>query len=188
LIIGLVLLALAATSDAPQAPNLTLFSDRFYRGSTQVFSSDAPQLPEPITPQSLTLKGRWEICSEGDFKGRCMEIDRDYPVAAGLGASFTVQSLRQIASGQGASIPAASVTPGGTSIPGVASRYWPAPTYGRERILACPSGKSNLNCAHDTAEDMCRRAGYHTVRYWQLQAVDTQVYLADILCTRSNEK
>lgn len=185
MIAGLALLAIAA---APAPPQLTLFDDRFYRGDAQRFTTDTAQLPRPITPQSLKLTGRWEICSDSDFKGRCMEIDRDYPVAAGLGAGFTVQSLRQLAVGQGASKPAASVIPGGTSIIGIASRYWPAPTYGTERIIACPSGKSNLNCAHDTAEEMCRRAGYRTVRYWQLQKVDTRVYLADILCTRSDDK
>ena len=184
MIAGLVLLALAATD----APRLTLFSDRFYRGDARHFTADTPRLPAPINPQSFKVRGRWELCPDADFKGGCMEIERDYPVAAGLGASFTVQSLRQLATGAGAGKPAASVIPGGTSIIGVASRYWPAPTYGAERILACPTGKSNLNCARDTAQDMCRRGGYRTVRYWQLQTVGAQAYLADILCTRSDEK
>lgn len=179
------LLLLAAAAGPPQ---LTLYDDRFYRGEARQFTADMPRLPAPMTPQSLKINGRWELCADADFKGRCMEIDRNYPVAAGLGAGFTVQSLRQLVTGAGAGEPAASVTPGGPSLKGVASRYWAAPTYGAERILACPSGKSNLNCGHDTAENMCRRAGYRSVRYWQLQTVDTQVYLADILCTRSDEK
>jgi hypothetical protein len=99
-----------------------------------------------------------------------------------------VRSLRQLPPGQGAGKPTAGVQPAGASVAGVASRYWPAPRYGHERILACPDGKPSFNCAHDTAEDMCRRAGYRVVRYWQLQTVDSRVYLADILCTRSDDQ
>ena len=184
--IGLFGLWLAAGAVA--APQLTLFSERFYRGDGQSFTAAQPRLPRAVAPQSLTITGRWELCSEAAFKGRCIEIDRDYPVSAGLDSGFKVNSLRPLAPGEGAGKPAAGVTPGGTSIIGVASAYWPAPTYGSERVLACPSGKANLNCAHDTAEALCRRAGYRALRYWQLQTVGTRVYLADILCTRSDDK
>ena len=183
----LVALALAGLAAAP-APQLNLFADRFYRGETQVFTADQPHLATPLKPQSLRIIGRWEICNDDDFKGRCIEIDRDYPVEAGLGEGFAVRSVRLLAPGQGAGKPTAGVQPGGSSIAGVASRYWPAPTYGSERILACPDGKASFNCAHDTAEDMCRRAGYRVVRYWQLQTVEGRAYLADILCTRSDDQ
>ena len=185
---ALALLAGVAAAPAPENPKLTLFSERFYRGDSQAFTADQPRLAMPISPQSLAIIGRWELCSGKDFEGRCIEIDRDYPVEAGLGDGFAVRSLRQLVSGQGAGKPTAGVQPGGTSVAGVASRYWPAPSYGHERILACPSGKPSFNCAHDTAEDMCRRAGYRVVRYWQLQTVDGRVYLADILCTRSDDQ
>ncbi len=184
----LALLAGVAAAPAPENPKLTLYGERFYRGESQSFTADQPRLAVPISPQSLSIVGRWELCSGKDFDGRCIEIDRDYPVEAGLGDGFTVRSLRQLVPGQGAGKPTAGVQPGGTSITGVASRYWPAPSYGRERILACPNGKPSFNCAHDTAEDMCRRAGYRVVRYWQLQTVDSRVYLADILCTRSDDQ
>lgn len=183
----MVALGLAALAAAP-APQLSLFAERFYRGAAQVFTADQPRLATPLKPQSLKISGRWEVCSDDDFEGRCIEIDRDYPVEAGLGEGFSVRSLRQLVPGQGAGKPTDGVQPGGTSIAGVASRYWPAPTYGTERILACPSGKANFNCAHDTAEDMCRRAGFRVVRYWQLQTAAGQVYLADILCTRSDDQ
>jgi hypothetical protein len=178
---------LVALAGAAPLPQLTLFADRFYRGDTQRFTADAPRLARPIAPQSLRIAGRWEVCTDDDYKGRCIEIDRDYAVEAGLGDGFTVRSLRHVAPGEGAGKPSAGAVPGGTSLAGVASRYWPAPTYGAERILACPGGKPGFNCAHDTAEEMCRRAGYRIVRYWQLQTVAGRVYLADILCTRSDD-
>ena len=181
-------LVLAAATPVDTAPHLLLFAERFYRGAVQRFAADTPQLPHVITPQSVRISGRWEVCSESQYRGRCLEIDRDYPVTGGIDAGFKVQSLRRLAAGAGAGKPVAGMVPGGTSIVGVASRYWPAPTYGNERVLACPGGKSSLNCAHDTAEDLCRRAGYRTVRYWQLQTVGVRTYLADILCTRSDDK
>ncbi|KAB7647878.1 hypothetical protein [Polymorphobacter fuscus] len=184
----MITLALLLAAATPAPPAVSLYGDRFYRGPADVFTTDQPRLPRAIAPESLKIVGRWELCADRDYKGQCMEIDRDYPVAAGLGQGFSVRSLRQLATGDGVARPTPSVTPGGPSLGGVASRYWAAPTYGNERVLACPRGKANLNCAHDTAEELCRRAGYRVVRYWQLQTVDARVYLADILCTRSDEK
>ena len=187
-VLTVIACACMAAAPMPGPAKLTLFSERFYRGDSQSFVSDQPRIAVPIAPQSLSIIGRWELCSGHNFEGRCIEIDRDYPVEAGLGDGFTVRSARQLVPGQGAGKPTAGVQPGGISVAGVASRYWPAPTYGKERILACPSGKASFNCAHDTAEDMCRRAGFRVVRYWQLQTVEQRVYLADILCTRSDDQ
>lgn len=182
-------LMLAAPAAAtPPAPQISLFPERFYRGAIQTFTADQPQIEPALEPQSVKIIGRWEICSDADFKGNCIEVDRDYAVAAGLDGGFKLRSLRQLVAGAGATRPAAGVMPGGPSLTGVASRYWPEPTYGNERVLACAAGKSNLNCAHDTAEDLCRRAGFRQVRYWQLQTIAGRAYLADVLCVRSDDK
>lgn len=178
----------AAAPAADAAPQISFFGDRFYRGQVQHFTADQPRIDPAIVPQSVRIIGRWEVCSEADFDGKCLEIDRDYPVAAGLDGGFRLQSLRRLAAGAGAGTPVAGVLPGGDNLTGIESRYWTAPTYGNERVLACPDGKANLNCAHDTAENLCRRAGYRQVRYWQLQTIAGKAYLADILCVRSDDK
>ena len=185
--LALALAALLLPAATPP-PQLTLFADRFYRGSQQTFATDQRRIDQAIEPQSLTIIGRWLVCDEADFAGKCLQVDRDYPVAAGLGPGFRVRSLRRLAPGDGAGEPAAGVVPGGASLTGMASRYWAAPTYGSTRVRACPDGKPSLDCAHDTAEALCRRAGYRSVRYWQLQTVAGQAYLADILCVRSEIK
>ena len=177
-------LLLAAT--AP--PQLTLFADRFYRGAPQAFTANQRRIDPALEPQSLTITGRWQVCDDANFGGHCLEIDRDYPVTASLGPGFRIRSLRRLTPDEGAGEPAAGVVPGGPSQTGMASRYWPAPTYGSARVRACPDGKPSLNCAHDTAEALCRRAGYRSVRYWQLQTVGGQAYLSDILCVRSDVK
>ena len=191
--LALAMAALLLPAATPPS-QLTLFTDRFYRGPARTFTADQRRIDPAIEPQSLTITGRWLVCDEADFAGKCLEADRDYPVAAGLGPGFRVRSVRRLDPGEGAGEPAAGVVPGGASLTGMASRYWAAPTYGSARVRACPEGKSSpnampsLDCAHDTAEALCRRAGYRSVRYWQLQTVGTQAYLSDILCIRSEIK
>lgn len=182
--VGAAVTLLAAT--AP--PQLTLFADRFYRGAPRSFATDQRAIDPAIEPQSLTITGRWQVCDEAGYGGKCLDIDRNYPVAAALGPGFRIRSLRRLAPGDGAGEPVAGVVPGGPSLTGMASRYWPAPTYGTARVRACPDGKPSLDCAHDTAEALCRRAGFRNVRHWQLQTVGAQVYLSDVLCVRSDVK
>lgn len=170
------------------APQISLFPDRFFRGTVQKFTTDQPLIEPPLEPESVKITGRWEICPEAGFKGDCIEVDRDYAVAAGLDGGFRLRSLRQLSAGAGAANPAAGVVPEGPNLEGVTSRYWSKPTYGKERVLACPDAKPSLNCAHDTAENLCRRAGFRQVRYWQLQTIAGRAYLADVLCDRSDDK
>jgi hypothetical protein len=66
----LALIAAAAAGPAPENPKLSLFSERFYRGESQAFTADQPRLAVPISPQSLAIVGRWELCSGKDFEGR----------------------------------------------------------------------------------------------------------------------
>ena len=180
--------AAAAAAVAPAPAQLTLFADRFYRGAPHTFTADHARIDPAIEPQSLTITGRWQVCNDADYGGTCMDIDRDYPVAAALGPGFRIRSVRRLEPGDGAGEPAGGVVPGGASLTGMASRYWPAPTYGNARVRACPEGKPSLDCAHDTAEALCRRAGYRNVRYWQLQTVGAEAYLSDVLCVRSEIK
>jgi hypothetical protein len=138
-----------------------------------------------FAPRSLRTDGRWRVCSEPRFKGRCIEIDGAFPVETGLGIDFNIRSLQAIAAGTGAGHPAPDVAPGGASLAGLASRFFPAPVFGRERVLACPDGAPATGCARETAANLCRRAGYREARHFVLQAERGLYYLADVLCIRS---
>ncbi len=177
-------LALAAVSPLVLAagPVLKLYPDRFFHGEPQVWQAETADTKSKAVPGSIKAEGRWLVCSEKQFQGNCTELEGDYPVDAGLGLHFTVRSLRALPAGDGAGRVAQGVQPGGASLTGVASRYWPAPTYGSERVLACPKGAPSPNCAHDSAEDLCRRAGYRQAKHWQLQDEGGRLYLADVLC------
>jgi hypothetical protein len=86
--------------------------------------------------------------------------------------------------GGGAALPPPGATPGGPSLSGNLSRFFAAPTYGTERVLACPDGAPGAACAKKTAEDMCRRAGYRAADHFILQRERGLYYLADVLCTK----
>jgi hypothetical protein len=181
-----LLAATAATSppSPPAAPSLTFFADRFYRGAQQSFTHDEGDIRTDFTPRSVRARGRWLVCSDSRFRGRCIELDTDYPVDAALGLSFNIRSLRSIEAGRGAAHPAPGLEPGGPSLAGLQSRYFTAPLYGTERALACPDGAPSMDCAKETAQDLCRRAGYRQAAHFTLDRQRGLYYLADVLCTK----
>lgn len=174
----------AVLGGAAPPPALTFFSDRFYRGQAKVYTLDEGDIRTAFEPRSVRSQGRWLVCSEPRFKGRCVEIDRDFPIDTGMGLNFNIRSLRPMAEGTGAARPPPDVPPGGASLAGVSSRFFPAPAFGTERTLACPSGAPSKSCAKATAEDVCRRAGYREAQHFVLQSVRGLYYLADLLCVR----
>ena len=188
----------AAAAAAPGASgSLTLFSERFYHGRSVTLRQDDADARADFAPRSFRVEGRWQVCSEPGYRGRCVDLERDYPLDAELGLNFAIRSLRSTALGNTAAAaaqddgyPSANVLPGGASLTGLASRYFPAPTYGRDRALACPAGKlrkntAGKNCARHSAEDLCRRIGYRHAASYLLQTERGRIYLADVLCTRT---
>lgn len=179
------LLLAAATSDvAPTGGSLALFAEPFYRGNTARYSEDQGDIRLDFRPRSVKAKGRWLACSEPRFKGRCVELESNYPVDAALGMSFNIRSLRELTAGGGAALPPPGMAPGGQSLTGANARFYPAPAYGSERALACPNGAPDIKCAKRTAEDLCRRASYRKAEHFALQGERGLYYLADVLCSR----
>ena len=184
--LSLLVATAAAPAPPPPAPTpaLTFFADRFYRGAAQSFTQDEGDIRTDFTPRSVRARGRWLVCSDSRFRGRCIELDTDYPVDAALGLSFNIRSLRAIETGRGAAHPAPGLEPGGASLAGLQSRYYAAPVYGTERALACPDGAPSMDCAKATAQDLCRRAGYRQAAHFTLDRQRGLYYLADVLCTK----
>ncbi len=180
----MMLAALLLAAAAPQDATLMLFAEHFYRGKSVSFAADEGDIRPGFAPASIKASGRWLVCSEPRFKGRCVELDKDYPVEAALGISFNIRSLRALQPGAGAALPPPGTTPGGPSLAGNLSRFFAAPTYGSERTLACPDGAPGMACAKKTAEDLCRRAGYRAAEHFILQSERGLYYLADVLCTK----
>lgn len=186
--IALMALALATTlAAAPAAaPTLGLYPERFYRGTPETVTADRPDLALKFRPASVRTVGRWQVCSEPEYQGHCIDLARDHPVEAGLGQNFAIRSVRLLAEGSGANDPAPGVLPGGPSLAGTRTRYFPRPLYGSERVLACPAkvDDGGMGCAKDTAGDLCRRAGYRRLEHLALEDVGGRMFLADVLCSK----
>ena len=179
-----LLLAAATVAATPTGGSLTLYAEPFYRGNTASFVDDQGDIRLDFRPGSVKAKGRWLACSEPRFKGRCIELENDYPVNAALGINFNIRSLRGLNGGGGAALPPPGMVPGGPSLAGTNARFYPAPTYGSERALACPNGAPDAKCAKRTAEELCRRASYRAATHFTLQSERGLYYLADVLCTK----
>ena len=171
---------------AVAAPALAFHPERFYRGTPETVTSDRPDMTLPFPPASLRVSGRWQACSEPHYRGRCIDLVRDHPVEAGLGQGFAVRSVRLLPEGSGAGDPAPGVLPGGPSLAGMRTRYFPRPLYGTERVLACPAKTDDggMGCARETAEDLCRRAGYRKLEHLALEDVGGRMFLSDVLCSK----
>ena len=183
---ALLLLALLGAAVPGDRGTLTFFAERFYRGANKAFVDDQGDIRLGFAPRSIRAEGRWLVCSDTGFRGRCVELDSDYPVDAGIGISFNIRSLKGLAAGSGAGHPAPGVMPGGPSLIGAAAQFFAKPTYGKERALACPGGGGSMDCARETAADLCRRAGYREVRHFSLQTERGLNYLADVLCVKGS--
>jgi hypothetical protein len=79
---------------APEA-RLVLFDGVNYRGRAQNLTGAAPILNfEKKAHSAQIISGRWEICEDGAYRGRCMTIDSSVPNLARLGFPRGVNSAR----------------------------------------------------------------------------------------------
>ncbi|MGK6354698.1 hypothetical protein ACMGDH_05660 [Sphingomonas sp. DT-207] len=67
----------------------------------------------------------------------------------------------------------------------MAAEFFTAPAQGGQRIRACNRGSASANCAAATADAFCRARGWNGSAREAMQTIGRQVYLADVLCTRS---
>jgi hypothetical protein len=97
--------------------------------------------------------------------------------------NLKVASVRRLDAGSGVADAAPGAAPQGPSLAGHGTRFFASPQFGGERVLACakdPGG--DMDCARDTALDLCRRAGFRAVEYLGLELVQGRLMLADVLC------
>lgn len=184
IVLALLLAVVQPAARPASPPTLTLFAQPFYRGNSVTYTMDEGDVRPGFGPHSVKAVGRWLVCSEPRFKGRCIELAADYPVDAALGLNFNIRSVRGLQAGSGAAMPPPGVAPGGPSLAGTNARFFAAPRFDGERALACPTGAPEVRCAKRTAEDLCRRAGYRNATNFILESERGLYYLADLLCTR----
>lgn len=183
----------AATAQDPEERGLfgnsaeaTVYRDAAFNGPAVTVTRSQSNMGLSWRVQSVRVRsGRWELCEQPNYRGECWTLDRDTSM---FGAAFKgrrVQSMRPIG-GSGGGGGSGSNEPGrNPSLRGMASQFYPAPARNGYRVLACPYGNPNSNCAERSAIDFCNAMGWRNSVRQSTETVRRQVYLADVLCTNA---
>lgn len=166
-------------------PEATFYRDMGFNGPAVRVDGERPDLGLAWPVNSIRVRnGRWEMCEQRNFRGRCTTVDRDTPVLGSVIRGITVQSIRPVGNWGGGGWnqdPQAN----DQSTRGNFAQFHTQPSeYGR-RIRSCPSGNATASCAARTADLFCRRNGWNGSAREHQETVGRHVYLADVLCVRS---
>lgn len=174
---------ISAQSIAQTGVEATIYRDILYRGPAVAVSRADPnvRLAWPVTSIRVA-RGNWQLCSEPNYRGTCFSTSASNPNVIGrLGRMNQLRSIRPMPGGGGGGPGSA----GGRSLRGMAAEFYPAPEWGRSRVIACQRGSATAACAAATADQFCRNAGWTASARESMETVNRRVYLADVLCTRT---
>ena len=191
---GLPLLAAAALAGIPagqaqddkmaRPAEATIYRDANYRGPAIFVSQPNPDLGLAWPVNSIRVNsGTWELCERPNFRGPCRTIDRSTPVLLSQSRGATVQSIRPAGQGGGSFI---GVEARDRVTTGAFAEFHTEPAARGYRIPACPVGRATASCAARTADSYCRTIGWNGSAREHLQTVGRVVFLADVLCVKSN--
>ncbi|WP_333586347.1 beta/gamma crystallin-related protein [Phenylobacterium sp.] len=191
--------AVAQNYGGGRQPSAVLYDQPNFQGRQTTIYGFATNLPRDFNDKAMSgrFQGRWRICEDSDYRGRCQDVNGDVPNMNTLGMGERITSLQAYAGGGGFGPPPSGggwrPGGGGWSGPnqyrpteGVRSVFFPYPTYDGYDIAA----------GSDSANAFCRSQGlgsaaYHDSSQRAQQAVDgagrytgpTNV-LRDVVCRR----
>jgi hypothetical protein len=134
--------------------------------------------------RSLRTRGRWIVCEDADFEGRCRTVEGDLRDLFSIGLANRISSLRP-ADGHGGG----GYDPGypgyggggvdhGGSAAGRTAVFFPRPSLGGQPVFIGREG------ARRAADDFCRRAGLRESAYSSVERGRRSDVLSDVLCLR----
>lgn len=160
------------------------FSGRSVRFSDTVNNLDGQGFNDRA--RSLRVRGRWQVCDNAEFEGRCREVSGDVWDLGSIGLAGRISSIRPIDSwnggnggwdpGQGGSVDFQGVSRGRTAA------FFPRPSIGGQPAPVCWDG--GRDCQRRSAEDFCRRAGYRDAGYFTVEPGRRGDVLSEVLCVR----
>lgn len=188
-------LAVAALAGAPagqaqddkmaRPAEATIYRDADYRGPAVFVGQPNPDLGLAWPVNSIRVKsGTWELCERPNFQGTCRTYDRSTPVLLSRSSGLTIQSMRPATPGSGGSFIGVEARDQVTT--GAFAEFHTEPAARGYRIPACPVGRVTANCAARTADNYCRAMGWNGSAREHMQTVGRVVFLADVLCVKSN--
>ena len=184
------LLTLAAVLLAPiaalgqQRGEMTFFSTPVHSGSRYTVTGPREHIDLGWQVRSVIIApgDQWEVCTGPRYRGTCTRLDKTathirYSVASArpVGGFTTLPAPIPPGAGGGAS---------GPSLRGMSAEFFRAPAGGGRRVESCPNGAAA--CAAERADAFCRARGWTASSYERQETVGGRIYLADVLCTRTN--
>jgi hypothetical protein len=162
----------------------TIYRDADYRGPAVFVGEAKANLGLAWPVNSIRVKsGTWELCERPNFQGTCRTYDRNTPVLLSRSNGLTIQSMRPSVPSGGSFI---GVEARDQVTTGTFAEFHTEPAARGYRIPACPVGRVTANCAARTAENYCRTIGWNGSAREHMQTVGRVVFLADVLCVKSN--
>lgn len=176
----------AAQSDKMARPTAeaTIYRDTDYRGPAVFVGEAKADLGLAWPVNSIRVQsGTWELCERPNYQGTCRTYDRNTPVLLSRSAGLTIQSMRPSAPGGGSFI---GVEARDQVTTGMFAEFHTEPAARGYRIPACPQGRATASCAARTADNYCRTIGWNGSAREHMLTVGRVVFLADVLCVKSN--
>ena len=185
-------IAAAATASVAQTDKMapmgrgeaTIYRDTNFSGPAVFVGEAKTNLALRWSVNSIRVKsGTWELCARTRYRSPCITVSADEPnIRRFAPQMMMVQSMRPL----GYAPPVIEHPAAGTSLRGMAAEFFPAPgnSNGR-RVLACGYGSASANCAAETADSYCKSIGWAGSARQSMETVNSRVYLADVLCTRT---
>lgn len=172
------------TKPAPGQAEATIYRDANFSGPAVAIQAEEPDLGLAWRVRSIRVpSGSWQLCTERNYRGTCVTVDRDRNRLGPFGAGLIVQSARYTGGGWNGG---GSPGNGGESLRGMASQFYSLPMlYGRE-VPACTRGSATANCAKQTADRFCADMGWRLSVHVRMETRSGQVVLRDVLCANAN--
>ncbi|HMO42930.1 MAG TPA: beta/gamma crystallin-related protein, partial [Phenylobacterium sp.] len=95
--------ALAQNYGGGRQPSAVLYDQPNFQGRQTTIYGFATNLPRDFNDKAMSgrFQGRWRICEDSDYRGRCQDVNGDVPNMNTLGMGERITSLQAYAGGGG---------------------------------------------------------------------------------------
>ena len=192
--------AAGAQPYAGRGGSATLYEFPDFEGRQFTVTSETTNLPRQFNDQarSARFNGRWTVCENADFGGRCVELSGAVPELNSVGLAERISSLRPAGrdggwdrpdddwDGPGDGWSGGGRRPGGRGVEGARNVFYPYPTI-RGADIAAGSTSANEFCrrmgnggaAHYDSSERSNRAVD-----WNGRPIGASPVLRDLLCRK----
>ena len=126
LLAGAVVVLAAPGAFAQKGDYATFYENGDFRGYSFTLTTSEPNFGRPglmnDKVSSVRLRGRWLLCTDGDYRGRCEEVSRDYSDLGELRLNDAISSARYLGPAVGPGPGPGFGGPGGAGRPPFADR------------------------------------------------------------------